>query len=112
MPCPWIRSGRGRCRSGRTTGSMKTSSGATPGRRTSSTGRDRGGTEAGDDGLNVAAGPDRREFLRRAAGAATVAALPGAWACRAEEGVVGPGTGPDLLFIMADDLGYADLSIY
>jgi arylsulfatase A-like enzyme len=57
-------------------------------------------------------GPDRREFLRRAAGAAVTTALPGFWACGREEGPIPPGSGPDLLFIMADDLGYADLSIY
>jgi arylsulfatase A-like enzyme len=55
---------------------------------------------------------DRRGFLRGAAGAAVSAALPGVWGCREEALPVPPGTGPDLILIMADDLGYADLSIY
>ncbi|HSL68924.1 MAG TPA: sulfatase-like hydrolase/transferase, partial [Longimicrobiales bacterium] len=49
---------------------------------------------------------DRRTFLQQAtAGAALAAGLPG---CAARD--VPPGRGPNLLFIMADDLGYGDLS--
>jgi len=55
---------------------------------------------------------DRRGFVRGAAGAAAAAALPGLWSCRDEDVARPVATGPDLVFIMADDLGYADLSIY
>jgi arylsulfatase A-like enzyme len=61
----------------------------------------------------------RREFLRQLAWSAPAAALAGSAlssAC-ADRGTgvgarAGPSAGPNLIFIMADDLGYADTSLY
>jgi arylsulfatase A-like enzyme len=53
---------------------------------------------------------DRRGFLRGVARGAALAALP-AGLCRCSRPVP-RATGPNLLYIMADDLGYADLGSY
>lgn len=58
---------------------------------------------------------DRREFLLRLGHTVLVgAASPSAFACSRPQDAAPPppATGPNLLFIMADDLGFADLSIY
>ena len=58
---------------------------------------------------------DRRTFLRQSAGIAAAAAVPPAFlACGPEQArpPAGRATGPNLIYIMADDLGYADTSLY
>jgi arylsulfatase A-like enzyme len=54
---------------------------------------------------------DRRQFLRHAGGMAAAAAVPGMHACAApDEAAVA--SGPNLLLIMADDLGFADIGAF
>lgn len=56
---------------------------------------------------------DRRTFLRRSADAAALSLIaPGAWACARSDGERPIADGPDLILIMADDMGFADTSLY
>ncbi len=58
-------------------------------------------------------GLSRRVFVRRAAGALVASGLPpGLLACAGEQPARPRAAGPNLVFIMADDLGYADTSLY